>query len=132
MTDIEKKALALLKEVLKECGYTGAIVIDRNCEPQAEALCRAIEQHEAFRQEVSDAVSAVVPLIETWVGNHDCAGQRAADPLTRFIIAKPDPLVEVLIEMNWAYDDYVPGIAADLREALAKRGGKIVWENSGA
>lgn len=120
MTDIEKKALALLKEVLKECGYTGAIVIDRNREPQAEALCRAIEQHEAFRQEVSDAVEAFWPT------------KLPPEQFARFIIAKPDPLVEVLIEMNWAYDDYVPGIAADLREALAKRGGKIVWENSGA
>jgi hypothetical protein len=53
-----------------------------------EALCRAIEQHEAFKQEVSDAVFAY------YGSYHNASGE----PLERFIIGKPksDPLVEVL------------------------------------
>ena len=46
------------------------------------AHARAIEQHEAFRQEVSDAVH------KHW-GDMPCE-------FDRFIIAKPDPLVEVI------------------------------------
>lgn len=88
----------------------------------AEAADR-IEQHEAFRQEVSDALYVYQKA--------DSLEERSLlwDALTRFIIAKPDPLVEVLTDLNWAYDDIGPKIADDLREALAKRGGKIVWEN---
>ena len=51
MTDIEQKALALLNEVLAERVHwkmTGT----RAENASLEALCRAIEQHEAFRQEV--------------------------------------------------------------------------------
>ena len=68
------------------------------------AHARAIEQHEAFRQEVSDA--CMVGL----------------DPkryFARFIIAKPDPLVEALesLGLNKA-DEWAP----DIRKALAARG----------
>lgn len=49
MNEIEKKALALLQE----CGFRG-VYIDRKWNENYEALCRAIEQHEAFRQEVSE------------------------------------------------------------------------------
>ena len=122
MTDIEKKALALLKEVLKECGYTGAIVIDRNCEPQAEALCRAIEQHEAFRQEVSDAASCLLELHQA-VGL--CLGDGRVRNLHRFIIAKPvDPLVEALRDVGHG----MAPLHDQIRAAIEKRGGKIVWE----
>ena len=44
-----------------------------------------------------------------------------------FIIAKPDPLVEVLTELGWAYDDNGSKMAAELRKAIEARGGKIVW-----
>jgi len=50
MTDIEAKALALLNEVRREypigTEYTARHI----------ALCRAIEQHETFKQKVSDAL----------------------------------------------------------------------------
>ena len=49
MTEIEKKARALLNEVRVEYPLISSEVASNL------ALCRAIEQHEAFRQEVSDA-----------------------------------------------------------------------------
>jgi len=55
MTDIKQKALALVNKVLNERGMAGRSCIDRDIYAH-EALCRAIEQHEAFRQEVSDAL----------------------------------------------------------------------------
>lgn len=79
----EEKALALLNEV------QGSTFTSLTRDSSAiEALCRAIEQHEAFRQEVSDALFA-------YYGSHHNA---SGEPLERFIIGKPkpDPLVEVL------------------------------------
>lgn len=106
MTDIEKKALALLNE----CGWGGAH-LKRAWNPRYEALCRAIEQHEAFRQEVSDVCS-------------DVRLNDGLHKLDRFIIPKPDPLVEVLADMGLkpkgGYD-----WASEFRNALAARGLEI-------
>ena len=102
MTDIEQKALALMNEVRKERYYSilSGDSIDR-IHHEHEALCRAIEQHEAFRQEVSDAV-------QSWV---DGGIDRSAylwfrKNLEQFIIPapKPDPLVDVLLEMDLSSD----------------------------
>jgi hypothetical protein len=56
MTDIEAKALALVNEIEREEGekeltrrIMRGLIMD-------EALCRAIEQHEAYKQKVSDAL----------------------------------------------------------------------------
>ena len=114
MTDIGKKALALLNEVRVERGLPARHGLSLYSDPFAEALRRAIEQHEAFRQEVSDAVEAAF--------NDPDIGPLKA--LQRFIVAKPDPLVEVLNTLMMP--DYQQH---QFREALAKRGGKIVWEN---
>lgn len=121
MTDIEKKALALFNEVARERGATHDSVLLDRAFVENEALCRAIEQHEAFRQEVSDALLVYQKAASTQ--------QRSLiwDALTRFIIAKPDPLVEAIREM--ALTDANQADADRLCEALAKRGGKIVWEN---
>ena len=120
MTDIEKKALALVNEVLAEWGVVkNAVEVPKNSDAFARALLRAIERHEAFRQEVSDAV------VE-YFGEHLVA-EDGGEPLARFIIAKPDPLVEVLNTLMMP--DYQQH---EFREAIAKRGGKIVWENSDA
>ena len=107
MTEIERKALALLNE----CGWGGAH-LKRAWNPRYEALCRAIEQHEAFRQEVSDAVTYHWPT------------DKAPPYLSRFIIAKPDPLVEVM-QAWWDTDGYAS--IDTFRAAIKKRGGKIVW-----
>ena len=53
------------------------------------AHARAIEQHEAFRQEVSDAVES------RWM---NIIAMKCEDVFSRFIIAKPDPLVEAWLE----------------------------------
>jgi len=112
VTNIEQKALALACEVSPD---------DKNrvCkEPTVyfalwEALCRAIERHEAFRQEVSDALEKR----GFYIDDRD---------LGRFIIAKPDPLVDAMEELGW-YN--APTDADDLRAALAKRGGRIVFDD---
>ena len=116
MTDIEKKALALLNE----CGWGGAH-LKRAWNPRYEALCRAIEQHEAFKREVSDGVVKATHTM--------AAGKllEASCILAAFIIAKPvDPLVEVINDA----DDMVrkpdaPSYAEAIRAALAARGLEI-------
>ena len=59
-----------------------------------EALCRAIERHEDFKQKVSDAVTCYF------------AGLDLNTSLHRFIIPapKPDPLVDVLLDMELSGD----------------------------
>lgn len=116
MTETEKKALALLNEVAKEMGLEKVSSLELDM-PGERALLRAIEQHEAFRQEVSDAVTGA-PL-----------NILARDCLQRFIIAKPDPLVEAIREV-WEYprncEHLPPQRAQELRAALAARGLQIV------
>jgi hypothetical protein len=113
MTDIEAKALALLNEVAEERGYPEDTQINRDVRV-AEALCRAIEQHEAFKQKVSDAVGHVLMNLGArhWAENH----------LNSFIIPKPkpDPLVQVLTDTFGASFD-----ADELRAALDDLGFEI-------
>lgn len=110
MTNIEQKALALAREVSPD---------DKNrvCkEPTVyfalwEALCRAIEQHEAFRQEVSDALEKR----GFYIDDRD---------LGRFIITKPDPLVEI-IKRNYAGSVSPSQLAYAVRKELDERGLEI-------
>jgi len=102
MTDIEQKALALLNEVLAERVHwqmTGT----RAENASLEALCRAIEQHDAFRQEVSDVVTA---LLDRFLGDSLSQGVINGH-LHQFIIRKPDPLVEVIKAMRDEPTPYV-------------------------
>ena len=116
MTDIEQKALALAIETRVDDRY-------RLCPDPTltfglwEALCRAIEQHEAFRQMVSDAVE---DLRREWpeVRSH------IVSRLSVFVLPKPDPLVEVLDDMGLGLSKTA---AEEFRAAIKKRGGKIVW-----
>lgn len=122
LDEIERKALALLNEVARERGSThDSELLDRGF-VEGEALCRAIEQHEAFRQEVSDAVENL------FAPGCFLEGGSLYATLSRFIIAKPDPLVEAVKDCQfaslYAIEDYV---AKKLRAAIEKRGGKIVW-----
>lgn len=131
MTEIEKRALALLNEVLRERGCSEQTHTERGTSATAEALCRAIERHDAFRQRASDA-------IERW----DNAGSDLSyeeglalrDSLARFIIAKPDPLVEVFRD---AFSGTAIGeiggyhqIERNFRAALAARNLEIVEKKS--
>jgi hypothetical protein len=116
MSDIEAKALALVNEVEREEGekeltrrIMRGLIMD-------EALCRAIERHEAYEQKVSDAVESALLDAED--------GATIRNNLGHFIIPKPkpDPLVNVLADISGA-----SLIDADeLRAALKARGLEIV------
>jgi len=127
MTDTEQKALALLNEVQNGRGHTGSpwnspTILN-------EALYRAIEQHEVFRQEVSEAAEQAVAFLGSQTEKHPRG--RQAISLARFIIAKPDPLVEVLEDIEAGKLGYLGETCAQaadtIRAAIEKRGGKIVW-----
>lgn len=120
MTDTEAKALALVNEVFMERCLVPDIYTNRAGNPYHEALCRAIEQHEALKREVSDAVDALKKVLGG--GWHQCSEAQMCD---RFILPKPDPLVEAIRDM--ALTDATQEDADRLRAALAARGGKIVW-----
>lgn len=116
MNEIEQKALAVVRDastadelrILPQ--YVDKAVL-------CEALCRAVEQHEQFKREVSDAVLNTPTYIQR--NFH----------LLRFILPKPvDPLVEAW-DAAWGELSDKPAKLETFREALAKRGGKIVWEN---
>jgi hypothetical protein len=114
MTDIEAKALALVNKV-SDNKHTDARSIHEvySAVSLSTALCRAIEQHEAFKQEVSDTVEAYLNP-NNRIYSHS---------LNRFIIPKPkpDPLVDVLANTFGA-----SLIDADeLRAALEARGLEI-------
>ena len=112
MTDTtEQKALALVNEVRRERGLPSFELYDRTFYTE-EALCRAIEQHEAFRKEVSDMLQVM--------------GFKPGDGriVGKYIIAKPGPLEEVMEELV-NYSRIID--AASIRAAIEQRGGKIVW-----
>ena len=117
MTDIEVKALALVNNVRSEYpnapDYTASHI----------ALCRAIEAHEAFKQEVSDKVEKVIEgcAVTSW-------GAAMLDPLI-IPAPKPDPLVEAIekcaAQMHLTSED----AANALRAALEARGFEIRKKN---
>ena len=146
MTTIEERAHEKLNEVWKERGlklcHDGR---SRKDSSLIEAICRTLEAHDAeraahaqFRQEVSDAVEEYM--------NEDYR-RKQGDKVARiisFILAKPDPLVNLAREMvlldgvvrtdsqkaairegraaNTAADDFYDR----LRTALPARGLKLV------
>ena len=118
MTDIEKKALEQAVAAAGRRMQDYAIMAEENVLRQSiEAHARAIEQHEAFKLEVSDAVENVRRVVKP------LAWDQAIGPLiSRFIIAKPDPLVEVLWDAGFAHNK---DTADQLRAALAARGLEI-------
>lgn len=115
MTDTEAKALALVREVLTERNLSDKRAVRREVSPYTEALCRAIEAHEAFRQKVSDIVEAYVNAtnVDDWVN------------LKSLIITKPDPLVEVIAECDDGTWETKAEYADKFRAALEVRGLEI-------
>jgi len=124
MTDdsIEAKALALANEVLAEWGVLKkAVEVPKNSNAFSRALLRAIEQHEAFKQEVSDAVEGYLdgPPIERHL---------IIDTLRSLIIPKPkpDPLVEAVHEVdNGPAWDSPEDYCSKIHKALEARGLEI-------
>ena len=117
MTEIERKALELVNEIEREEIYKDFTSIHKKDIILNAALHRAIEQHEAFRQEVSDAVLDYVGYVPL---------DSPAHPITRFIITKPDPLEEAWLDaFPGNHMDDAREECAKIREALAKRGLEI-------
>jgi hypothetical protein len=91
MTDIEAKALVLINEVRRQYpnapDYTASHI----------AICRTLEQHEAFRQKVSDAAKVY----------NEVGAPMGWEGFDQFIIPKPDPLVEVIKAMQAEPTTYV-------------------------
>jgi hypothetical protein len=125
MTDNDKALVERLREA--QCPdnmgcnplakYCQCVPMDEAAE-RIEALCRAIKQHEAFKQEVSDACRILAKF--------HAMPFDAYKILDRFIIPKPqpDPLVEALKELAWdegTVDEY----AGHIRAALEARGLEI-------
>ena len=113
---IEQKAQALMDEVQKE---------HPNCDPYTAALLvldRAIEQHEATKQELQDFKQKVSDAIED-VTDRDLP----VAVLRRFVI-ETDPLVDAMTE---AFSNgggeflWSPKATDDLRAALEARGLEI-------
>ena len=121
MTDIDPKAL----EHACQCAGRSVHHFDRMGDDlplraSIVAHARAIEQHEAFKQEVSDAVERVFDECEEHI-------PIAFKPKLRsFIIAKPDPLVEAMRDACGAQGiatKHTPGeLTKHFRTALAARG----------
>lgn len=118
----EEKALALVNEIEREEGENEltrrimrGLIMD-------EALCRAVEQHEAFRQEVSDALHEYFQV--------DSNKGWGWGTLERFIIPKPqpDPLVEVAVQcFGWCGE----ADAEKFRRKLDALGFEIREKNDG-
>jgi hypothetical protein len=125
MTDIEQKTLVERLRIIPD--QNGLMYGDYEDVMQAADL---IEQHEAFRQEVSDVASVCA---QHFCENSWTVGDRQdhVDMLSRFIIPKPkpDPLVEALNEAadKSSLDDN--DFAAKVRAALAVRGLEIREKN---
>ena len=95
---ITKKAHTMVLEVLAEWGLEPRSATPRQLAvATTEALCRAIEQHEAFKQEVSDVVAKAIVFCK------DGHPASAAGAIGAFVIPKPksksksDALVEALV-----------------------------------
>ena len=116
MNEIETKALALVHSV---SDYEAADLDDAQFCDVVQALCRAIEAHEADKQAFSDAIKDYFGS-ESWT-------TRAYQHFAHFIIAKPDPLVEALNECGFGVSI---NAADDIRAALDARGLEIVEKKS--
>ena len=113
---ITRKAHTAVLEVLAEWGIEpSSATAPQLTIATTEALCRAIEQHEDFAQEVSDAVERLFDAI--------LLPDIFQDILSCFIIpAKPDPRVEALTKAGCG----MPEIdAEELRAALEACGLEI-------
>jgi hypothetical protein len=123
----EQKALAYACECAGRTTYHYARMgDDLPLKASITAHARSIEQHEAFKREVSDVIEQ---FNRRWGSGK--LRQQDWDALYQLIIAKPVDLFVALVgEAVWN-DPHEPDAvdcAASILNAIAKRGGKIVWE----
>ena len=108
MTNIDPKALEHACQCAgRSVHHFDRMALDLPLRASIVAHARAIEQHEAFRQEVSDAA----------VEYNEHGAQSGWLGFDHFIIPKPDPLVEVLKDAGLD-----PRYDTRIRAALAARG----------
>ena len=107
MTDIEKALAMIAPSAFYEINPENVSIL-------ANAFKASIEQHEAFRQEVSDAA-------REYEEAGYCIGWEGFE---RFIIPAPksDPLVSAMDELEWCNTD---ALAKDLRDTLDALGFEI-------
>lgn len=118
LIDIDPKALEHACQCAgRSVHHFDRMALDLPLRASIIAHARAIEQHEAFRQEVSDAIERAFP-------HGDWAPHGS---LTPFILPKTDPLVEAVNEA-WGWRGPHPDVTENLRAAIEARGGRIVWE----
>lgn len=108
----------MVNEAFVECGYDCDDNFNASLPSHRTAL-RAVQERKAFAQEVSDYLTryyqGAVPAL-----------------LRRLIIAKPDPLADIIRELRG--DEPTPATewANELRIAIAKRNGRIVFDDRDA
>ena len=121
MTDIDPKALEHACQCAgRSVHHFDRMALDLPLRASIVAHARAIEQHEAYKLEVSNEMLEYTKWCKS-------VGLQFPLLLERFIIAKPDPLVEALGELadrNMEAEQ----AAETLRAAIEARGGRIVWE----
>jgi hypothetical protein len=109
MNETKQKALTIANTLL---GTDRVFLGQLSHQELMMTLVHVVEQSEAFKQEVSDAV-------EAYVTQYDASDWSR---LKSFIIPKPDPLVEIMEAYGW-YGS--PTAADNLRAALEARGLEI-------
>lgn len=121
MTDIDPKALEHACQCAgRSVHHFDRMALDLPLRASIVAHARAIEQHEAFKREVSDAVESCIMRLSK--GRDGLTAQT----LARFIIAKPDPLVEAWLEaFPGNHIDDAREECAKISAALAARGLEI-------
>jgi hypothetical protein len=120
MTDIEAKALALVNEVLEGKASNNTPFTRLPTAVSSLVLLRAIEQHEAFRQEVSDIVQDYSDHVDGGYEWNKLMG------LITKPKPKPDPLVAVVYEVdNGPAWDSPEDYCNKIRAALEARGLEI-------
>ena len=118
--EISEKSLTVAAEAAgSKLHHYERMADDNRLGASIEAHARTLDAFEAFRKEVSDAVEDVVDELRP----------TKVALLSRFIIAKPDPLVEAMREACGAQGlatKHTPGeLTEHLRAALAARGLEI-------
>lgn len=127
MTDIDPKALEHACQCAgRSVHHFDRMALDLPLRASIVAHARAIEQHEAFKREVSEfalGVKGYMASVKAMAWQSDC---------DEFIIPKLDPLVEAMRDACGAQGiatKHTPGeLTKHFRTALAARGGRIVWE----
>ena len=118
MTDIEQKALALIKPGAScEVNFENISIL-------ATAFTRAIEQREATKQELSDYKQKVSDAVEGFMIAFS-NGAACLPSISHLVIPapKPDPLVDIVewLGGEWTPEEY----AEEIRAALEARGLEI-------